>query len=110
MKEEVKTVTGIAEKYLGEVERYREVYRENPKVISYRLPPSAQASIDLLSDRGIKLPSVEALNSKLESVDTEIGKALGNLIRDADTTIKKSGVEKQIKQGSTLLKSLDWLL
>lgn len=111
MSDFINTVTGVAEQYLGEVERYREILKENPQVLSYRLPPSAQASIDSISKlTGLKIPSVEQLNKPIANLDTQLNKALGGLYKDTQATIDKSGVESVAKEGVKLIKSLDWLL
>jgi len=105
----VETVTGFAEKYLGDIERYREIYKDNPSVIGYRLPPSAQTAIDLLGRQGLKIPSIDTLNKQIANVDTQLSKAVGNLFRDADKAVGKTGVESQVKQATLDIRSIDWL-
>lgn len=105
------TVTGLAETALDDINKWRTVLAANPGMLPFNLPPTLQRDIDNLNSTiaftGLKIPP-------LDSLETDLKKALGNLanpvLLDANKSIDgflgANGGKDKLK---TLISQIDWL-
>ena len=104
-----RTVTGIAASASGKLGDFRKVLAVNPSSLSLLLPPQVQLGISIANQIGLKVPTADQLQGK---VNTEIQNIFKGLTREAGTVL--DSVDGKITTGTKtvegLLSSIDWLL
>lgn len=103
------SATAMAETYLGDYNRYKEILDINPQLLGYKLPPSLQAPIDTLAKLGIKVPNVDQLQKAIDGEDKRLTAIAKGLFRDVDKTVTAAGVEGVVKEARSQLTQLSWL-
>jgi hypothetical protein len=104
-----KTVTGIATQATGATGAFRKVLSSNPGALGLILPPQVSVGLKVASALGLKVPSIEQLQGK---VNTELDNVFKGLTREVNPILDKidASVLAGSKKSSEVLSSIDWLL
>lgn len=107
-KQITRSVTGLAETAMGDINKWRTVLTNNPSALPFKLPPSLQADIDRINDAiaftGLKIPSTDI-------AETALKKALGDLVNPVllDANKQIDGLQGKLKQQLQAIEQISWL-
>lgn len=110
----INTITGVAEGYMNDVTKWRDVLANNPSELPFKLPPSLQTDLDryaktfknVTGQLNIKgLDKVDKLGGQAELVVNDIFKAV---IPKAGKLVDQS--KPVVTNVTSLLSQIDWLL
>lgn len=108
----INTITGVAEGYLGDVGRWRDVLANNPSELPFKLPPSLQTDLDQYTST-IKNVSGKLNIKGLDNLDKVGGQAelvVNNLFKDVLNSPGTTQVVKDVTGVTAQLKQISWLL